>query len=377
MAALEGDCEGALAARDRILADDPGNLTALIMSTQELGALGRYEEGLEQIHRMMKLSPFGPIEPMRHLETGFLISLGRYEEARAANQRMTGIWKACLRQNIELADGRFAVAESLTRANLDDPRVLADLPDLYWTSLAWVRFGRGALKDADEALTRGLEALRRAHDPSGFIPYYPRIFTELSVLSDGFVPLPAGPAERDTSLTALLNRGLLAAVRRDAVVARRCLEALHRRPRRDLAFELGAVPLIEARVAAMEGRPGEAVRLLRPFDRIRYQRQGVSLIWAHWWLADAFEQMGQPDSAAWYLERLERTPSTGGAGHYGAYVHRRLALLDAKLGRVADAERNLAVTERLWDQPDPAIRRMLDEARTAVRAARAMSPAPG
>jgi len=161
------------------------------------------------------------------------------------------------------------------------------------------------------------------------------------------------------------------------VVARRCLEALHRRPRRDLAFELGAVPLIEARVAAMEGRPGEAVRLLRPFDRIRYQRQGVSLIWAHWWLADAFEQMGQPDSAAWYLERLERTPSTGGAGHYGAYVHRRLALLDAKLGRVADAERNLAVTERLWDQPDPAIRRMLDEARTAVRAARAMSPAPG
>ena len=126
----------------------------------------------------------------------------------------------------------------------------------------------------------------------------------------------------------------------------------------------------------MAGRPEEAVRLLptaRPVCAIR--RQSVSLTWAHWWLADAYEQMGQPDSAALVSRAARASPDFPDDGaEVAGFVHRRLALLDLKLGRIADAERNLAAAERAWDQPDPAVRRMLDEARTAVRAARAMSP---
>jgi len=371
IASLQGDFAGALAARDRVLTVDPGNLTALLNGCQDLGALGRYEEGLDQVHRAMKLSPFGPTGPMKHYETAFFFALGRYDEARAANQRMTSIWKTVLGINIELSAGRFAVAESTARANLDNPRMLAELPDTYWASLAISRFGRGAVKDAAEATSRGLEAARRAND--AYASFYPRWFAEFSVVSDGAMPMPPVPTEGDTSAMAITSRGLVAAARGEPATARRCLDALHRRPRRDLAFDLVGVPLLEARVAAMAGRPEEAVRLLRPFDRIRYQRQLVSLTWAHWWLADAFEQMGRPDSAAWYLEQLERTVTGSDDGAYSAFVHRRLALLDVKLGRIADAERNLAAAEQAWDQPDPAVRRMLDEARSAVRAARAMS----
>jgi len=369
MASVHGDFEGGVAACDRVLALDPGNLQALIYSCQDLGALGRYEEALERVHRMKALSPFGPIEPMRHLETGFLTELRRFDEARAANDRMTGIWKPVLRINIEMASSRFALAESLARAHLDDARVLADIPDAYLGALGLSRFGRGAVNDAIDALRQGREALSRAHD--AWVVAYPWVFTQLSVMSGGATPLPPDPGESDTTTMAVLTRGLVAVARGDQPVARHSLAVLHRRPKWELSFALADVPLLEARLATLEDRPGDAVRLLRPFDRDRYQRQFVSLAWVHWWLADAFERMAQPDSAAWYLERLERTSS---AGPFAPYVHRRLALLDAKLGRVADAERNLGVAERLWDQPDPSVRRMLDEARTAVRAARAMSP---
>ena len=54
-------------------------------------------------------------------------------------------------------------------------------------------------------------------------------------------------------------------------------------------------------------------------------------------------------------------------------IHRRLVLLYARLGRVADAERHLAAVEQTWDRPDPDVRRMLAEARAAVRAARGMA----
>jgi hypothetical protein len=42
------------------------------------------------------------------------------------------------------------------------------------------------------------------------------------------------------------------------------------------------------------------------------------------------------------------------------------------MGRIADAERHLAILERWWDRPDDIARKMLDEARAAVRSARGM-----
>jgi len=369
LAGLDGDYGRAVAAWDRILADDPGNVYALAQSNDDLWAVGRNRDALDRTRRAMELSPFGPSEGMRINETFGLARLGRYPEAREANQRQTGIYKIGVGLWIELMDGRHAAAESLARANLDDPRLTDDNPEGTWPGLAAARFARGAVTDAAGALASAIDALERRHDLFA-VDWFPRWWTEFRVWSDGAFPPPPRVPASDTSARAVVVRGLEAVAARDVPEAQRCLAILRRHPPRDLARDRLAVPLIEARLAALAGRPEEAVRLLRPFATPTTV-DGVSLVWARWWLADAFEQTGRPDSAAWWLEHVQTGVDEGAAAR--AYVERRLALLDAKQGRIADAERHLAVAEKTWDQPDPAVRRMLDEARTAVRTARAMS----
>lgn len=262
------------------------------------------------------------------------------------------------------------MAESIARAGQNDPRLTEEYPEGYLPLIAVARLARGAVGGAAEALKSAIEACSRAHDSFGVI--YPRMWTEFWVVSDGAIPPPPDVAASDTSARALVTRGLVAVARGDRAVARRIFDALQKRPRRDLAQDRIAMLLLEARLEAMAGRPEEAVRLLRPFATPLI-RQTVSLTWAHWWLADAFEQLGRPDSAATYLERLEPVAFTFHDSGERSYVHRRLALLYAKLGRMADADRHLAATEKIWDRPDPEVRRMLDEARAAVASARGMA----
>jgi tetratricopeptide (TPR) repeat protein len=372
-AIVAGDFGRVLAQCDRILADDPTDLLALHASNEPLWFMGRYDEVLRRDRLRMQLSPFGPDEGQRWIEALALLSLGRFDEAREANQRMTGSWKAMTRAGIELAAGRFAAAESIATAGLDDPRLLDDLPDgLHWW-LAASRFGRGALVDAAAAAKSGAEACRLARDRVG-IEGYRRTGIEFSVVSDGALPLPADEIGRDTTAEALLTRGLRAAVLRDEETARRCLAATRRRPARELRRESLTPLLLEAQIAAIAGRPEKTVGLLRPLATTA-DGQGVSLSWVHWWLADAFEHMARPDSAAFYLERPLAVAYGGNDGADKPFLQWRLVMLYARIGRASDAERHLAALEQAWDRPDPEIRRRLDKARAAVRAARGMNPA--
>ena len=57
----------------------PGTLRPCTTASQDLGALGRYEEALDQVHRVMKLSPFGPTEGMRLIETACYMCTGQID----------------------------------------------------------------------------------------------------------------------------------------------------------------------------------------------------------------------------------------------------------------------------------------------------------
>jgi serine/threonine-protein kinase len=368
---IDGDSRRAAAAIDRILADDPGNAYALAWGNDALCRVGRIEEALERTREAMRLSPFGPTDGMRINEVADLLRLGRYDEAREANRHQSGIWKTVMRSWIELAAGRFAVAESIATASPDDPRLREDLPEGLKGALASARFGRGAAGDAAANL-KDIVEIYRVSGHRLLEDETRRFWIEYSVVSAGAVPLPPGPAIRDTSASALLTGGLQAAVTRDRALALRCLEAARSRPRRELAPLSVPLALLDARIHAIADRPEEAVRLLRPFAA-GFMEQGASLTWAHWWLADASEQMGRPDSAAFYLERSRSVAFMPDDGAERPYVHRRLALLYARLGKLPDAERHLAAAERAWDRPDAAVRRMLEEARAAVRAARGLA----
>jgi hypothetical protein len=48
-------------------------------------------------------------------------------------------------------------------------------------------------------------------------------------------------------------------------------------------------------------------------------------------------------------------------------------LLDARMGRIGEAEQHLAILEHDVMRPDPDIRHLLDDARAAVRSTRAVA----
>ena len=370
-ASLDGDPQRALAGWDRILADDPGDLGALASANDYLCLLGRIEDALERTRRAIELSPFGPADTWIANEGRDLLLLGRFDEARENVRLQRSVLKDYDRAMIELSAGRFAVVESVATAHADDPALLDDIPEGLRELHAAARLGRGDGRGAAAMLQSVDEIYQRLHQPA-WEDLSRRVCLQYSVVSNGVVPLPPGAALNDTLAAALLTRGLQAAVVGDTARARRCLEAARSRPRGELKSDRRCAILLEARLQAMAGRPGDAVQFLRPMG-VGFFGQGVSLTWAHWWLADAFEQLGRPDSAAYYLERLPSIAFHPTDGALRPYVHWRLALLYARLGKLSDAERNLAAAEQAWDSPDAAVRRMIEEARAAVRSVRGVA----
>jgi len=93
-------------------------------------------------------------------------------------------------------------------------------------------------------------------------------------------------------------------------------------------------------------------------------------------LADAYEHLGQPDSAALTLERVTSDPApweTHLRGVLPPFAHRRLVLLYARMGRFEDARRHWQIFSETVRTPDPELRPMIEEARLALGSAEAMA----
>jgi hypothetical protein len=98
---------------------------------------------------------------------------------------------------------------------------------------------------------------------------------------------------------------------------------------------------------------------------------------SRWLIADAFQSLGQPDSARFYLERMLDPPGNHpvlltARGFAEPFVRQRLVHLNLALGRLAEARRQ-------WDQlaatcvhPDPPLAASMNETRSALLAAEGM-----
>ena len=168
----------------------------------------------------------------------------------------------------------------------------------------------------------------------------------------------------------------------DLAGARRVLHVVRQRPARETGGQGASSALLEARIAAHAGHWAATVRILQPIAaqsaEIGWQTSfhySMGLPAVRCLLADAFERLGAPDSAATYLERMTTDAAAWNywSGIARPLAHHRLVLLYAHMGRPADAERHLAVLERWWDRPDGVSRPMLEAARTAVKSARGMA----
>jgi hypothetical protein len=90
-------------------------------------------------------------------------------------------------------------------------------------------------------------------------------------------------------------------------------------------------------------------------------------------VAEAYEHVGPPDSAAVAFERVLELPESRGIAVSPPYAHQRLVVIYARMGRREDAERHWREFSAAFTNPDPEVRRLLDEARAAIMGLRAVS----
>jgi tetratricopeptide (TPR) repeat protein len=378
---VEGDPERALAAQSRLLQLDPTRPGTLANLALSLSQFGRFEDALTRCQEAERLSPFGASSILLSNEVEFLLSVGRVDQARDLARRLWGLNAPSRRADVELAACNWAAAESMATAQTQDPDVRISRRVGAFNRLAQAQAGRGSLRAAEAALMRSARIAQGASLPLHQVNAG-RALLFLTDQTQGAIALPSGSWAGDSSTATLLFRGLRAAMAGDEAGARRLLHVVRARPARKTGGQGASAVLLEARVAALAGHWEEVVHILQPvaaqsteiglYGPLLYS---AGLPAARCLLADAFEKLAAPDSAAAYLERM--TTDSPAWSDWGGIAqplaHRRLILLYARMGRLADAERHLAVLERWWDRTDDVTRPMLEAARTAVRSARGMA----
>jgi tetratricopeptide (TPR) repeat protein len=277
----------------------------------------------------------------------------------------------------------WAAVERISDSLLADPGHAEDDRADFLGVLALAQSARGGLRAAGATDKRAEELARASAPPTADQNQSRRYRLMLAVESGGVIPIPADSWAGDSSTAGLLTQGLRAAIAGDRAHAQRFLNAArarwaHSPP--ELAWQ-GATPaLLEARIEALAGQWDEAARILRPIAAQRVEigsripgRAGMSSV--RWFLADAFEQLGQPDSAAAILERVTSDPAPWepGRGIRLAFAHRRLVLLYARMGRLEDARRHWQVFAETVRTPDPELEPLIEEARAALASAEGMA----
>jgi len=107
---------------------------------------------------------------------------------------------------------------------------------------------------------------------------------------------------------------------------------------------------------------------------------GISQV--RWLLADAFERLAQPDSAAACLERITNDPAPAIQESYLRgillpFAHRRLVMLYARTGHLEEAKLHWKIFTETVRTPDPDLQPLIAEARAALASAEGMAKSSG
>lgn len=279
---------------------------------------------------------------------------------------------------IENSATNWAESERIGDSLLSDRALDQDSRCIALLQLASARAARGALGAALRAYEQAEVTAPGTMAPQRY-EYAARLARMmLAEVSAGAIPVPSDVRSSDSSVRSLLARGLRASMERDGASAKLLLDAARSRPRSETNYLEYQIALLAARVAAMDGRWSEAVDSLRsvasrhPSAGKLYYLGGAMA--ARWFLADAFEKLDRPDSAAVHLEMaLSDFEGSYWETHLRGiavpFIHRRLVLLYARTGRVEEARRHWQRFSETFRTPDPEIRPMIEEAREALATA--------
>ena len=361
LAGLQGDLSAYIALWRRLVELSPENVGAHNNLGVGLLDCAYLEEAVAEFRHAVEVSPFGPAPATLYNLWLTLLASGRTDEALRVGAQMKGRFARIVPVYSAVFLEQWARADSLALAAVREPATDPDTRDEALACLASVQCARGAWRDAHRSLGRARAT-----------PEIQLLDVLLSHCAGRPVSSPGPARTADSSLAGLAVRGIRFAASGDTARAREVLLIARQRPD-PYTFE-GAADLLEAWIA--ERRDSRRVlALLAETARTglregRIQEGPVKEATA-WLVAEAFEKLGMPDSAATYYERA--LDSWGNMEYQiparalaSSFAHQRLVVLYAQLGRIEDARHHWKAFDAVFILPDPELRPLVGEARAAL-----------
>jgi tetratricopeptide (TPR) repeat protein len=305
-----------------------------------------------------------------------LLYLGEFDEVRAIYSQLDSLGRLGTRTRaltVAALDRDWREQERLGRALRDDPAASAGQQRNGARAVAAAQAARGRIADARQTLA-GIRDAALAQGSTGAARGAVGGQMLLSWYSGAASPSPPPAEIWGTTARGLAAHARWAAITGDTAAARRSLSLLTAKPAEDVT-RYGEVPdFIEAAIAAQGERWAEVVELLAPSATrghdIGYLQIQTNRIARQWLVADAYERLGRPDSAASFLERIVAPEGSAGEirrrGLTYSFAHRRLARLYTQLEEFDRAEEHWLEFLDAFTDPDPEFQWMLDEARSEL-----------
>jgi tetratricopeptide (TPR) repeat protein len=357
---------------NRVLAAVAHNNRAVVLRD-----MGRFEEAAEELDRVLELQPVEPtVVTLMNAYTAAL-HLRRLDDAERHARRLTGTVRDLRLAQIAALGEQWSEVEALAGPiadrTLEGRQVRSDATALIVS--AEVR--RGEVR----AAARRLEALdQELRDPSGG-SYPPLTATRLwfSMLEGKGIPPALDLGDGPVPPVGVIGFHIVHGRTR---LAHKAMEAWveGRHPAERTEIEA----MIAGWAAHLEGRPQDAVALLAPVASSRASGSQEPIeqlrMMTRWIVAENFEALGEPDSAARYVRLVIEPPVLAGntlgfTALAEPFARHRLVLLHARAGDADAARRAYERLAAAMVRPDPDRAAWLEEAREAVRAAEAMGAA--
>jgi tetratricopeptide (TPR) repeat protein len=379
IALIRGDSRAAMEAYDGMLKLNPSPTDAAVALNNlaiALSSLGQDEQALAMYRRAAAAWPIAAPPISDNNIASALIGVGRPEESRAVAARMKGDPAALAMLDVLLVERDWVHADSIAMALDLEPRAGLLARSIAGEAHASILAARGELGIAARVLDR-IQERAAAEGRAGFAAVAWSDRAWLAYLAGHEAPSPPAPAGQIFPGPSASALG--AAMHGDSAAANRWMAAWSPNggpePRRTFAA------LIAGWLDWRRQRWSRVLEDLRETARGGL-REGVPPVEglrlpARWLMADAFEKLSQPDSAAVYLGlmldppgRHTRVLSTRGLSE--PFVRRRLVALNVALGRIGEARRQWDQLAETCTRPNPPLAAMLYDTRTALLSAEAM-----
>jgi len=373
LATASGDHAVALTVNERLLQLAPDHPLAYNNRAAMLMNAGRFQDALESCRIAERISPFGASQEVVSNQFTALLYLRRVEEARRIVPRFTGSNSLRAPMWIAVAAGDWPAAESTASLLRVNPEAFENhRREAEWV-LAAGQASRGRVSAAHQTIRR-LQSQAEAAGLAQLAQVARWGSLQLSLFTRGVGSAPGDPGRWDSTTAGLLARGAWAAAAGDTALAQRLLAVVRTRSSTELVQQGFAPELVQAWIAARRARWQEVVRVLGP---AALQGEPIGYVpfrsapLTRWLVAEAYEQLGQPDSAATYFERAVELPPEGGWSFVdsrmaSSFGHRRLAKLYARMGRPAEATRHWEAFSLAFTSPDAQLAPWVEEARASL-----------